>query len=280
MGRGEQLASGPGKGDAIPPQSGDLSLIDREQSNEGAATREPFVNVAVEGDSLRIDYRNTSNVVVNLYAVDLELLFSKTPFVKEDLAAMAMVEPTHSHQLELDGKEGTRRVKLEEAFARQTLLVEVSSGAARSTALYYGGKLTTYVSQGFGQVQVTDSITKQPVETAYVKVYARHQDGSVTFYKDGYTDLRGRFDFVSLSSGELGTCSAIRLAGDRSRTRGDVAGIGSTDSINAKAKCLRGRPRRCILRIIRQILTRESRFTGHPGVRTLVADLIAIIVCA
>ena len=34
----------------------------------------------------------------------------------------------------------------------------------------------------------------------YVKTYARMKDGSIRFYKDGYTDLRGRFDFGSLSS--------------------------------------------------------------------------------
>ena len=37
----------------------------------------------------------------------------------------------------------------------------------------------------------------------YVKVYARMADGSVRFYKDGYTDLRGRFDYGSLSTNEL-----------------------------------------------------------------------------
>ena len=29
------------------------------------------------------------------------------------------------------------------------------------------------------------------------------QDGTVKFYKDGYTDLRGRFDYTSLSTNEL-----------------------------------------------------------------------------
>jgi hypothetical protein len=36
-----------------------------------------------------------------------------------------------------------------------------------------------------------------------VKVYARTQDGRVEFYKDGYTDLRGRFDYSSLSTADL-----------------------------------------------------------------------------
>jgi len=36
---------------------------------------------------------------------------------------------------------------------------------------------------------------------AYVEVYARLASGTVRFFKDGYTDLRGRFDYVSLNGG-------------------------------------------------------------------------------
>jgi hypothetical protein len=32
------------------------------------------------------------------------------------------------------------------------------------------------------------------------KVYARKHGGAVAFYKDGYTDLRGWFDYASLST--------------------------------------------------------------------------------
>jgi hypothetical protein len=34
----------------------------------------------------------------------------------------------------------------------------------------------------------------------YVKVFARLADGTVKFHKDGYTDLRGRFDYASVST--------------------------------------------------------------------------------
>ena len=37
---------------------------------------------------------------------------------------------------------------------------------------------------------------------AYVKVYARLNNGTVRFFKDGYTDLRGRFDYASLNAPE------------------------------------------------------------------------------
>ncbi len=203
--------SGSGKPGGVPSGDADLSLIDRDQRNADSATMEAFVKVDVDGAALKIEHRNAASVVVNLYAVDLELLFSKTPFVREDLATMAMVEPTQSERIELDAKDGVKQIRLDDKLARQTLLVEVVSGAARSTTLYYGGKLSAYVSQGFGQLQVSDSATRQPVEGAYVKVYARHQDGTVSFYKDGYTDLRGRYDYVSLSTGDLATAQRFAI---------------------------------------------------------------------
>ena len=36
-----------------------------------------------------------------------------------------------------------------------------------------------------------------------VKVYARFRGASIRFYKDGYSDLLGRFDYATLSTDEL-----------------------------------------------------------------------------
>jgi hypothetical protein len=36
-----------------------------------------------------------------------------------------------------------------------------------------------------------------------VKVYAKMNDGSAIFFKDGYTDLRGQFDYASVSTDDL-----------------------------------------------------------------------------
>ena len=38
---------------------------------------------------------------------------------------------------------------------------------------------------------------------AAAQVHAKLKDGRIRFYKDGYTDLRGRFDYTSLNTNEL-----------------------------------------------------------------------------
>jgi len=62
-----------------------------------------------------------------------------------------------------------------------------------------------------GRLQTTTKSDRQPLAGAYVKVYARHQDGSVRFYKDGYTDLRGQFEYASLSTNDLDTAQRFSI---------------------------------------------------------------------
>ena len=57
--------------------------------------------------------------------------------------------------------------------------------------------------ESFGQLKVVDAKSGQRVPATYCKVYAKLKDGKTQFYKDGYTDLRGRFDYTSLSTNDL-----------------------------------------------------------------------------
>jgi 5-hydroxyisourate hydrolase-like protein (transthyretin family) len=64
--------------------------------------------------------------------------------------------------------------------------------------------------ENYGQLQVTDAATANPLSKVCVKVYARGNNG-VKFFKDGYTDFRGRFDYVSLNTNELDGADRLAL---------------------------------------------------------------------
>jgi len=53
--------------------------------------------------------------------------------------------------------------------------------------------------ENYGQVKVTNMDDK-PLAKVYVKTFIKKKDDKVMFYKDGYTDLRGRFDYASVNS--------------------------------------------------------------------------------
>lgn len=210
----------------VSPKAADLAIADRDLANSQASASVPEVIIRVEDDAVRIDHRNTDQVEINLYGVDLELLFSKAPFARNDLQRIAMVRPTQTDTVTMKTKTGTARFTIPAELRSKTLLVEANVGASRSTTLYYGGELTTYVSEGFGQLQTTDAETHRPLAGVYVKVYGRYPDGSVRFYKDGYTDGRGRFDYTSISAADAKGAqrfAILVLSDDKGATLHDVA---------------------------------------------------------
>ena len=58
------------------------------------------------------------------------------------------------------------------------------------------------LTENYGHLQVIDPNTSKPLSKVYVKSYVRLSDGQVKFFKDGYTDHRGRFDYASVSTPE------------------------------------------------------------------------------
>ena len=50
-----------------------------------------------------------------------------------------------------------------------------------------------------------------------MKVYAKLNNGTVRFFKDGYTDLRGRFDYASLNAPEN---AVLQASGAETPTNG------------------------------------------------------------
>jgi len=195
----------------VPLDAADLSVLDRDRIQADRAAKQPAASLTFDGSTLVIDHTQLASAKVQLYRMDLELLFSFTPFVKQDLGQLAMIAPNRVEELPLSSATGQTRWRLPDELAGQALLVEIVGPGLRETVLYYGSQLATYVAEPFGQLQVLTSADRKPVVGAYVKVYARHADGTERFYKDGYTDLRGRFDYASLSASDAETAQRFAI---------------------------------------------------------------------
>ena len=61
-----------------------------------------------------------------------------------------------------------------------------------------------------GLLTVRHDKSGKPLSKVYVKVYAKTKDG-VKFFKDGYTDLRGKFDYASVSTSDLGQVERLSI---------------------------------------------------------------------
>ncbi len=176
---------------------------DQVQAQDQLADSQPSFDFNVESGEVTIDFQNLENVQVNYYEIDIELLFSRSPFVQEFSGGFSYIRPNRSETIQLPGRGGTHQFKLPQELSRSNVLVEIVGGGQTQTRAYYSHALSVQVVQNYGQVRVLHAETRKPLAAVYVKVYAQMRDGSVKFYKDGYTDLRGRFDYASVSTGDL-----------------------------------------------------------------------------
>ncbi len=175
----------------------------RDQQHSVLADTEPVLDFGIVDRMLTLNYRNLERCRLQFYPMDIELLFSENPFAHELSGQFTVIQPHSSLDIELPVGETAVRRPLPEAYHGQNVMVEVAAAGHSRFQTYTPHTMTVQIIENYGHLLLTTDKTDQRLAQAYVKVYARMKDGRELFYKDGYTDLRGRFDYASLSTNEL-----------------------------------------------------------------------------
>ncbi|MCX6998314.1 MAG: hypothetical protein NTV49_14825, partial [Kiritimatiellaeota bacterium] len=200
-----QLDEAAGAAAAVPDKES------RDQAQAALAATEPALELQVEAGRIKLDYRNLKGCTLNFYPMDIELLFSRSPFLQEGAAQFSYIRPVLSKAVELPAGKDTLAVELPPEFRTKNVMVEALAAGVRKTQAYYANTLRIQLIEAYGQLTVTHADTRKPVSGAYVKVYAKLKGGQVKFFKDGYTDLRGRFDYASLNTNELDDAARLSV---------------------------------------------------------------------
>ena len=191
-----------GRGAAFTPTATDP--VNRDRSIADLAARQPTLDLGNDHGQLVLQHRNLAACQVRFYRMDIELLFSRQPFVQGDVERFSWIDPGAVLELDLThGDSGRTSVPIPEALRGENLVVDAVAAGQRRSLAYYAHDLAVEIADRYGQIRVLRASTQAPLAAAYVKVYARQRGGAAAFYKDGYTDLRGRFDYATLSTDDL-----------------------------------------------------------------------------
>lgn len=169
---------------------------------DAEAVRAPTLALAFADDTAVLTARNLATCTLKVYPTDPEILFTKDPFrlTKKTGDTVRCLKPAWSMDVALTN--GETRVTLP-AAVRARPLVLVASGAegrAEASLAVVPRVLDVQVSREYRQLRVRGA-DGRPLAGTYVKVYVRDASGrTVKFHKDGYTDLRGVFDYASVST--------------------------------------------------------------------------------
>src|SRR5262249_37498678 len=127
---------------------------------------------------------------------------SRSPFAQQFGGQFAAIRPNASQEVKLPGGQNRLALPLPDDLARRNVLVEVTAAGKTRSLPSYANAMDVRLMENYGQLRVTEGSGGKGLPKVYVKVYARLADGQVKFYKDGYTDHRGRFDYASVSTPE------------------------------------------------------------------------------
>ncbi|MCA8949786.1 MAG: hypothetical protein KDE27_09810 [Planctomycetes bacterium] len=189
---GEMLAQ-------LDEAEGKLPATGDPQSADALAAKAPAIELALEGRTAHIAHRNLDRCEVRYYELDVEFAFSAQPFASTSGTAAAYVQPNLREVHELPADKDGIAFELPGQFRNKNVLVEVRAGGLVRSQTFFANTLDVRFLESYGQVAVSDPRQQRPLPKTYVKVFARLPNGQVRFHKDGYTDLRGRFDYASVS---------------------------------------------------------------------------------
>jgi hypothetical protein len=199
------------KGQIIEKKPEDDNKI-RLKLNRELAEKSEYLQIEKTEDqgtiSIKVTHRNIDRLTVKYFKFDMELLFSKDPFLENQAGGVNSVTPNFETKFRVVKADAfkTSSIKIPEHLVKENLIVQVSSRDKTASVEIYSSSLRLFPSEDFGQMRVTDS-ENNDLHTSYVKCYAKFKPESafagVRFHKDGYTDFRGVFDYCSTnSSGE------------------------------------------------------------------------------
>ena len=176
---------------------------DAGQQQTELAAKSESIDLQVEGGEAKLTYQNVKQATVSFYEMDIEQLFSRSPFAQNNLESFSLIRPNMTTEVKLEASkngQGVEKLTIPNELKNKNVLIEVVAADQTRAKPLFTNSLSIAMFENYGQVQVRVEKTALPFAKAYVKVYAQLSNGAVRFHKDGYTDLRGRFDYVSQSN--------------------------------------------------------------------------------
>ena len=182
----------------LNPKKKDSSSASTDPSSLSTLPQSTSLEFDLEQAQLVLTHQNLKHATVRLYPINLEVLFSINPkSMDQSKPVSPWVAPAFEKKITLDSS-GTTAYLLPKESTTQSLIVEVMSDDFSRVKSYSPKQFSVQVHQHQGLLSIAAlKPPHSPLGRSYVKVFRELHSGEVSFHKDGYTDLWGRFDYIN-----------------------------------------------------------------------------------
>jgi hypothetical protein len=194
---------------------------DKKKLKKELREKKPKISLNIDKKEAKIAiiHSNINKIDIKLYLIDLETMFTRNPKISEiinkdqnnvdsgNIENFGLVQPNYSETIKIpkekvNNKDNITIYEIPQNYRNKNLFVEVKVESIKLFDLYLSSNLVVIITESLGELKVIDN-NFQSVIKAYVKVYVELKGSEVQFYKDGYTDLNGKFNYLALNTDQL-----------------------------------------------------------------------------
>ena len=199
----------------------------------------PTILLTAEGGKIKLVYELVNAVDINYYPIDIEFLFTSNPlfaannkqsaYYQQVIDKFSYIKPSFTESIDLPKEKNTFEKAIGDNFNNTNVMIEARSGQLVEYLPHFAHSFRVTFAKKQGKLRVTDS-NNEAIPIAYVKVYMVVLS-AFSFHKDGYTDLRGVFDYYTLpASPTLRTATSFAIL-IISQTHGSVIHVVPSPSV-------------------------------------------------
>ena len=153
-------------------------------------------------NKIHIDFANIQSIEIKYYIIDPEILFSSSPFLASDTEDFAFVKPSETASIILNPTNVSETIELEKSLINENMIIEVNGEGKQIFLRYFSTSLKVHINENYGELKVTDKDNKSLCQV-YIKVFSKSKSGEVKFFRDGYTDINGKYEYAQINSKNL-----------------------------------------------------------------------------
>ncbi|MCI5145292.1 MAG: hypothetical protein D3923_07110, partial [Candidatus Electrothrix sp. AR3] len=130
----------------------DATLVDEENRNQTQtmlADATPHLQVNLEGGALQVEHSNLPGLRVNYFPMDLELLFSRQPFVQDLGTRFTVIKPFRSDELKISDEQPLT-IKVPDELKDRNLMIEIAAAGISKLKAYYPNRLKVELIESYG----------------------------------------------------------------------------------------------------------------------------------
>ena len=198
--------------------------INKKHLSKELKEKEPKLSFTIDNKNGKIIllHSNISEIDIKFYFIDLETLFTRDPKISEMMNKdknkenninnnmndhFGYVQYNYAETIKIEKEkinknENSTKYDIPEKYRNKNLFVEIKAESIKLFDIYLSSNLYIVITESLGELKVID-INLKAITKAYVKVYVELNDNNVQFYKDGYTDLNGKFNYLALNTDQL-----------------------------------------------------------------------------